>query len=64
MATMALRWILDFDGIATIIPGASRKEQAQGNASVSDLPSLSDELHEKLKVFYSERVGSHIRGPY
>jgi aryl-alcohol dehydrogenase-like predicted oxidoreductase len=64
MATMALRWILDFDGITTIIPGASRVEQAQGNASASKLPSLPDELHQKLKAFYNERVTPHIRGPY
>jgi aryl-alcohol dehydrogenase-like predicted oxidoreductase len=64
MVAMALRWILDFNGITTIIPGASRVDQAQGNASASKLPSLPDELHQKLKAFYNERVTSHIRGPY
>jgi len=64
MVAMALRWILDFNGITTIIPGASRVEQAQANASVSKLPHLPDELHEKLESFYNERVTPYIRGPY
>ena len=64
MADMALRWILDFDAVSTIIPGASRVEQAHDNAAVSDLPPLSDELHEKLKGFYENSVAAHVRGLY
>jgi aryl-alcohol dehydrogenase-like predicted oxidoreductase len=64
MAAMALRWILDFDAVSTIIPGASRVEQAHDNAAVSDLPPLSGELHEKLKAFYEDSVSSHVRGLY
>ena len=64
MATMALRWILDFDAVSTIIPGASHIEQTQANAAVSDLPVLPTELHEKLKIFYDEKVVIHVRGPY
>ena len=64
MAAMALRWILDFDAVTTVIPGASRVEQAHGNTAVSDLPSLSDELHEKLKDFYENSVAENIRGLY
>ena len=64
LAAMALRWILDFDAVSTIIPGASRVEQARGNAAVSDLPSLSDELHENLKAFYEDSVIENIRGLY
>ena len=64
MATMALRWILDFDAVSTIIPGASRVEQARDNASASDLPPLSNELHEELKAFYEQSVATHVRGIY
>ena len=64
LVAMALRWILDFDAVSTIIPGASRVEQAHGNAAVSDLPPLSDELHEKLKAFYENLVAEHVRGLY
>jgi len=61
---MALRWILDFKTVSTIIPGASRIEQVGANAAVSNLPSLPIELHEKLKSFYNEKVVFNVRGPY
>ena len=64
MAQMAMRWILDFDAVSVVIPGASKVEQARGNALVSDLPPLPAELHERLSRFYGERVHAAIRGPY
>ncbi len=64
MAQLALRWILDFDAVAVIIPGAKRPEQARENAAASALAPLSAETHERLRRFYRERVAPHIRGPY
>ncbi len=64
MAQMALRWILDHDAVSVVIPGASRAEQAIGNAQVSDLPPLPGELHAELRRFYEREVADHIRGPY
>jgi aryl-alcohol dehydrogenase-like predicted oxidoreductase len=64
MADMALRWILDFDAVSTIIPGATSAAQASANPAASDLAPLSPQLHERLKAFYEERVASHIRGAY
>jgi aryl-alcohol dehydrogenase-like predicted oxidoreductase len=64
MAQMALRWILDFDAVGVIIPGASNPRQARANVSASDLPPLGAELHARLKEFYEQEVAPHIRGPY
>jgi len=64
MADFALRWCLDFDAVTTIIPGATRPDQARQNAKASDLPPLSPELHAKLKKFYRDEVAAHIRGKY
>ena len=64
MAQMALRWILDFEAISTVIPGATSHAQVESNVSVSDLPPLSEELHKRLRAFYESEVASHIRGPY
>jgi aryl-alcohol dehydrogenase-like predicted oxidoreductase len=64
LAQMALRWILDFDAVTVIIPGASRPDQARMNASASDLPPLNSELHQKLRRFYADEVAAHIRGVY
>jgi len=64
MAQMSQRWILDFEAVSVIIPGASSPEQAQENATVSTLPPLSTELHDTLRDFYSRDVHEYIRGPY
>jgi len=64
MAQMAQRWILDYDAVSTVIPGASRPEQAKANAEVSALPQLDPKLHDALQQFYTREVAPHIRGPY
>ena len=64
MPQMALRWILDFDAVTAIIPGASRADQVLSNVSVSDLPPLSPELHAQLTDWYENKVKQFIRGKY
>ena len=64
MAQMALRWILDFDAVSVIIPGARNPGQVNANVSATNLPPLSQELHAKLREFYESEVAAHIRGPY
>ncbi len=64
MAQMALRWILDFDAVSVVIPGARNTTQVKANAAASDLPPLGSDLHLRLKEFYETRVTSHIRGAY
>jgi len=64
MAQMALRWLLDFDAVSVIIPGATSPDQARMNATISDLDPLPAVLHDKLKDFYRQHVQAHIRGPY
>ncbi|WP_438482799.1 aldo/keto reductase [Oleiharenicola lentus] len=64
MATMALRWCLDFEAVSVLIPGASRPAQATANAAASLLAPLSIEQHVKLTAYYERKVAAHIRGPY
>ncbi|MDQ8188271.1 aldo/keto reductase [Pelagicoccus sp. SDUM812002] len=64
LAQMALRWILDHEAVSVVIPGATRIEQARGNAAIADLPKLSAELHQTLRGFYKSEVRDQIRGPY
>ena len=64
MAQMALRWILDFPAVSTIIPGARNTAQVESNVSASDLPVLGHELHARLREFHAAEVAPHIRGPY
>ncbi len=64
MAQMTLRWILDFEEVSVVIPGATSPGQARENAAVSDLPPLSEDLHTSLREFYNSQVHDHIRGAY
>ncbi len=64
LAQMALRWILDYDAVSVVIPGASRPSQVVDNVAISELPALSTELHAKLGKFYNEKVAQYIRGSY
>ena len=64
MAQMAQRWILDYDVVTTIIPGASHVGQVSSNVLVSDLPPLAPALHRRLREWYESKVKEHIRGPY
>src|SRR6266511_92793 len=42
MAQFALRWILMFDAVTCVIPGAKRPGQVEENVRAADLPALSD----------------------
>lgn len=64
MAQWAMRWILDFEAVTVVIPGATKVEQVAANAGASALPPLGDVAHEQLRSFYELAVASHIRGPY
>ena len=64
MAQWALRWILDFDSVSTVIPGASKVSQVEGNAAASSLDPLGSEMHEQLASFYESSIKEHIRGVY
>lgn len=64
MVQLALRWILDHQAVSTIIPGASSPKQVISNAEVSDLETLSPEVHEALINLYKAHVHNYIRGGY
>lgn len=52
MAQLALRWILMFDAVATVIPGGKNPAQVTDNARAADLPPLSAETMAKLSEIY------------
>jgi aryl-alcohol dehydrogenase-like predicted oxidoreductase len=59
-----MRWILDFDAVTVVIPGATKVEQVGANAAASELPPLDEARHEQLRAFYAVNVAEKIRGPY
>ena len=64
LAQIALRWILDFPAISTVIPGARNPEQARQNAAATQLPPLADEVHARLRELYENQIKAQIRGVY
>ncbi len=56
MAQMALRWILDHDGVTATIPGARTPEQARSNALAAGLPPLPPETMDRIRALYEARV--------
>ena len=56
MAQFALRWILMFDAVSVVIPGARTAAQAQSNAMAAKLAPLSPKVMAELKTIYDEDV--------
>ncbi|MFW9929584.1 MAG: aldo/keto reductase [Candidatus Thorarchaeota archaeon] len=50
----ALKWILMFDAVSTVIPGASREEQVLENVKTSSLPELSPTVMNQVSSIYDE----------
>ncbi len=60
VAQLALRWILMFDGVSTIIPGAKTAKQVEDNALASALPSLGEEQMRTVRALYDQRIRPHV----
>ena len=60
MAQFALRWILMFDAVTVVIPGARNAAQARSNAEADDLPPLKPETMAELKAVYDRDIKPHV----
>ncbi|HTQ38573.1 MAG TPA: aldo/keto reductase [Pirellulales bacterium] len=56
LAQWALRWILMFDAVSTIIPGARRPAQVEDNAASSTLPLLTEPQIAAIRKLYDQRI--------
>ncbi|GAC1355453.1 MAG: aldo/keto reductase [Ktedonobacteraceae bacterium] len=56
MAQFALRWILMFPEVTTVIAGAKNPQQAEDNTNAATLPALSNETMHKVKAIYDQRI--------
>lgn len=64
MAQWAIRWILDYPEVTTVIPGASKVSQVDSNVQASTLPALSQDTHQRLRKLYDEEIHNKIRGHF
>jgi len=60
MGQLALRWILGFDAVSTVIPGAKTPEQARANAAASDLPPLPRSVREAIAELRRTRISPAV----
>ena len=60
MSQFALRWILMFDAVSCIIPGAKNPAQAITNAQASDLPPLTDEIIARVRAIYDIDIRQQV----
>ena len=60
MAQFALRWILMFDAVSCVIPGAKRPDQVAENVAAADQPPLSDDTMDAVRDIYNRRVREQV----
>jgi aryl-alcohol dehydrogenase-like predicted oxidoreductase len=60
MGQLALRWILGFDAVSTVIPGAKTPEQARANAAASELQPLPQPVLDAIAGLYRTRLLPHV----
>jgi len=60
LAPIALQWILSFDEISCIIPGASKVSHVESNLSVYDLPELTPEKIKAMNEIYEQYIKPEV----
>ncbi|WP_119066088.1 aldo/keto reductase [Aggregatilinea lenta] len=60
MAQLALRWILMFDAVTCVIPGAKRPSQALDNIHAADLPPLTAAQMETVHDVYDRLIRPQV----
>ena len=56
LAQFALRWILMFDAVSVVIPGAKTPQQARENIAAAELAPLSAETMQRVGAIYESRI--------
>ncbi|MCY9806209.1 aldo/keto reductase [Lentilactobacillus senioris] len=56
LAGMALRYILMYDAVSAVIPGASKPEQIAHNASAAELPAFTTEQMQIVNDVYNKYI--------
>lgn len=56
----AMKWILMHDAVSTVIPGASKLEQALNNVKASEFRALTEEEMTKVKEVYEKYIKPEV----
>ncbi|GEK29135.1 aldo/keto reductase [Furfurilactobacillus siliginis] len=60
LAQTALRWILMFDAVSTVIPGASKASQIARNVDAADAPALTEAQMAIVQDVYSKYIKNPV----
>ena len=60
LTQIALRWVLMFDAVSTVIPGASKPEYVYQNVNASLLPPLTNEEMKIVKDIYEKYIKNPV----
>ncbi len=60
LAQFALRWVIDQEGVSTVIPGARNPEQVRANAQAASLPALRPEQLAGVQDVYDRLIRRHV----
>lgn len=60
LAALAIRWVLMFPQVSTVIPGASKAEQVISNLQAMDLPTISPEQMSAVEEVYNKYFKADI----
>jgi aryl-alcohol dehydrogenase-like predicted oxidoreductase len=60
LTQLALRWILQNDGVTCAIPGGKRPDQVAENCAAADLADLPPSVLEQIDILYRERISPYV----
>jgi aryl-alcohol dehydrogenase-like predicted oxidoreductase len=60
LAQLALRWILMFEAVTCVIPGAKRPSQAEDNIAAADLPALTTDQMQAVASIYNKSIRAQV----
>ncbi len=61
MAQFALRWILMFPEVTTVIAGSKNPQQAEDNTHAAELPPLSEETMRRVQEIYDKSIRAQVQ---
>ena len=60
LSQVALKWILAFEEVSTVIPGASKLEHLMSNLQATEIPALSEADMKYVRHLYNQYIKSDV----
>ena len=60
LAQYAIKWILMFDEVSVVIPGASKENQVLENIKAAELPDITPEQMKKVEEIYNKYIRDSV----